>query len=307
MKRITPIVSFAALVLSVCLAAVSAVAGPFAISGGGSGTATAPLSGTGSTITASAPLIDVSQTWNNGAVTFTAAKVNVTNTASAAASLLQDWQVGGTSLLSIRKDGRIDMGATTGEKLGVYGGGGAWYALGIQAAQFQMYAPTSATRISFGYGSSASFTETMAVDNNTNSTKLGSAGLYGFTATNPSAALDTAISRNAAGIVEINSGTVNAYRDLKVRQHYVDFTNTATVGAVTINKAAGKAIVGAGTASTVVTNSLVTANSQVICTVNTNDATAILKNCTPAAGSFTITTTANATADTNVAFIVFNQ
>lgn len=84
------------------------------------------------------------------------------------------------------------------------------------------------------------------------------------------------------------------------------YTNTAIVGAVTIDRPSGKAIVGLGTTSTVVTNSLVTANSQVICTVNSNDATATLKNCTPTAGSFTITVTAAATADTNVAFLVLN-
>lgn len=118
---------------------------------------------------------------------------------------------------------------------------------------------------------------------------------------------DAGVARNAAAKVEVNTGTKGTLADFAFRQLYPDFTNTSTVGAVTINKSAGKAIVGLGTASTVVTNSLVTANSQVICTINSNDATAILKNCTPTAGSFTITTTANATADTNVAFLVLNQ
>jgi len=36
-------------------------------------------------------------TWNNVATTFTGALLNVTDTASNAASLLQDWQVGGVS------------------------------------------------------------------------------------------------------------------------------------------------------------------------------------------------------------------
>jgi hypothetical protein len=72
----------------------------------------APTSGsaltlTGGTVTASAPLIDASQTWNNAAVTFTGLRVNVTNTASASASLLADFQVGGTSVANIRRDGRV--------------------------------------------------------------------------------------------------------------------------------------------------------------------------------------------------------
>lgn len=65
------------------------------------------LTVTGATVTASAPVLDLSQTWNNGAVTFTGLKLNVTNTASAAASLLHDWQVGGTTRASISSAGVI--------------------------------------------------------------------------------------------------------------------------------------------------------------------------------------------------------
>lgn len=72
---------------------------------GGGGAASAPLTGTGATITTSQPLIDVSQTWNNAAVTFTSAKINVTNTASAAASLLMDLQVDGVSKFNVTKGG----------------------------------------------------------------------------------------------------------------------------------------------------------------------------------------------------------
>ncbi len=61
----------------------------------------------GKTLTASAPALDISQTWNNAAVTFTGLKFNVTHTASAAASLLADWQVGGVSKFSVSKDGLI--------------------------------------------------------------------------------------------------------------------------------------------------------------------------------------------------------
>ena len=43
---------------------------------------------TGATVTASKPLLDMSQTWNAGAVTFAGMKINVTDTASAAGSLL---------------------------------------------------------------------------------------------------------------------------------------------------------------------------------------------------------------------------
>ena len=53
----------------------------------------------GGTVTTSQPVLDMTQTWNNSATTFTGLKLNVTNTASAAASLLMDLQVGGTSVV----------------------------------------------------------------------------------------------------------------------------------------------------------------------------------------------------------------
>lgn len=59
----------------------------------------------GATITANAPVIDLTQTWNNAAVTFTGAKLNVTDTASNAASLLMDLQVGGSSRFNVDKNG----------------------------------------------------------------------------------------------------------------------------------------------------------------------------------------------------------
>lgn len=71
------------------------------------GTLTGPLLFSGGTITANAPLLDLSQTWNNAAVTFTALKLNITDTASNAASLLMDLQVGGVSQFRVDKSGNI--------------------------------------------------------------------------------------------------------------------------------------------------------------------------------------------------------
>ncbi len=59
------------------------------------------------TITADAPQINGAATWNNAGVTFTGWKLNVTSTASAAASLLLDLQVGGVSQFSVSKAGVI--------------------------------------------------------------------------------------------------------------------------------------------------------------------------------------------------------
>lgn len=58
---------------------------------------------TGATETASFPLISGTQTWNNAGVTFTLIKGNVTNTASAAGSLLLDLQIASSSMVSISR------------------------------------------------------------------------------------------------------------------------------------------------------------------------------------------------------------
>lgn len=63
----------------------------------------------GATLTASDPVLDLSQTWNNAAVAFTGFKLNVTSTASAAASNFADFQVAGSSVLGLQKNGTIKM------------------------------------------------------------------------------------------------------------------------------------------------------------------------------------------------------
>lgn len=62
---------------------------------------------TGGTVTVSTPVISATQTWNAGGVTFTGLKLNVTSTASAAASLLADLQVSGTSQWNVTKAGQV--------------------------------------------------------------------------------------------------------------------------------------------------------------------------------------------------------
>jgi hypothetical protein len=61
-------------------------------------------------ITTSNPAVNVSQTWNNASATFTGILENVTDTNSAAGSLLMDLQVGGTSKFSVSKIGNVTVG-----------------------------------------------------------------------------------------------------------------------------------------------------------------------------------------------------
>ena len=57
-----------------------------------------------------ADIYDMVDTWNAGATTFTAIKMNVTDTASAAGSSLLDLQVGGVSRFAVSKTGLTTIG-----------------------------------------------------------------------------------------------------------------------------------------------------------------------------------------------------
>ncbi len=65
---------------------------------------------TGDTLTADAPVLNLTQTWNNAAVTFTGMKFNAAGTSdanSASASLLMDLQVNGTSKFKVDKASNV--------------------------------------------------------------------------------------------------------------------------------------------------------------------------------------------------------
>ena len=91
------------------------------------------LSANNGTLTASAPVLDLSQTWNNSGVTFTGLRFNATDTASAAASNLAEFQLSGTALAAIRKDGSFRVLGTGDRTLLAHpnfalsaSAGGAW-------------------------------------------------------------------------------------------------------------------------------------------------------------------------------------
>lgn len=76
-------------------------------------TATTSFTGTQGTITSSTPFLTHTATWNSGGTTFTNLFSNVTDTASASASLLADLQVGSASRFSVRKDGLLRLSDST--------------------------------------------------------------------------------------------------------------------------------------------------------------------------------------------------
>lgn len=71
-------------------------------------------------------IYDLADTWNAAGTTFTAIKMNVTDTASQAASLLMDLQIGGTSRVAIAKSGNITIGGSWNDfQFRVPAGGGS--------------------------------------------------------------------------------------------------------------------------------------------------------------------------------------
>lgn len=113
------------------------------------------------------------------------------------------------------------------------------------------------------------------------------------------------IAVEAAGTGTLRTFNLGATGKGNVGQMFVDYTNTATVGAVTINKAAGRVNIAASGTSVVVTNNLVTAASHVMVVMSTVDSTGMVTSVVPAAGSFTINTVA-VTAQASFDFFVIN-
>lgn len=68
----------------------------------------------GGTVTASTPVLDLSQTWNNAAVSFVGANINVVNTASAITSYPFRIQVGGSDIMYVRRDGYLRLIGSSG-------------------------------------------------------------------------------------------------------------------------------------------------------------------------------------------------
>lgn len=89
------------------------------------------------------------------------------------------------------------------------------------------------------------------------------------------------------------------------KQLFVDFTNTATVGSVTINKASGTVNMAALGSTLTVTNSLVTANSRIIPALSSDPGVALSIWCVGGAGSFTVNTRPAVVNQTAIDFVVF--
>jgi hypothetical protein len=120
----------------------------------------------GGTVTASNPVLNLTQTWNNASATFTGIKLNATNTASGASSSLMDLQVGGNSQFTIDKTGNIYWGLTNNS---------SFMSLQASSQSLNFYVRNSGTACSIGYSAGDNY---ITLGNVTLHTGTGVEGTY---------------------------------------------------------------------------------------------------------------------------------
>ena len=112
---------------------------------------------------------------------------------------------------------------------------------------------------------------------------------------------------DAAAAINHNTDIVNTALATKLTNANVILQSgvASGTGDVTINAPTGRVLFITGGTTLTVTNSLVTVNSNIFCSVLESD-TATIRNVIPAAGSFNILLTAGAASELTVGFLVIN-
>jgi hypothetical protein len=175
---------------------------------------------TTSTLTSDENALSISSTWNSAGTTFTGIKYNVTNSASAANSLLADFQIGGVSQFAFKKDGsiRLGMGSGTGSDaphLGLFSS--ALFGANTFAV---MNSAGSRTNIDINKINSASgFFQwngsRYVFRTDSEHFDLANDALIRISSTNSAAgSKDLGLSRESAGVLRVNNGTTSGFGSL---------------------------------------------------------------------------------------------
>lgn len=174
-----------------------------------------PLQVAGYSLTGSnaSSLIDVAGTWNTTG-TPTLIKANVTNTASNAASLLLDLQVGGTSQLSVARDGKLVL--VNSQNYLTNSGG--WLEISGSNGIYIFSTANAAFRTS-GFSVSSSAT-------------------ISFTSGNAIGTADTILARDAANALALRNGTnaqtYRVYGTFTDSSNYVRAALSASTSSITL-------------------------------------------------------------------------
>lgn len=158
--------------------------------------------------TANNPAFNISQTWNNAAVTFTGLQFNATNTASGASSLLLDLQVGGISRAFVTRDGGF-----RGTYFGIA-------PLSASGSGFIFYGTGNRPKFRYAGVNVFEFGNNVFVINSTGSLAWASSGISG---TDNATASDLVVTRDAANTLAQRNGT-NA-QTFRVYNTYTDASN----------------------------------------------------------------------------------
>jgi hypothetical protein len=145
---------------------------------------------TGATETANNPALSITQTWNNGAITYDAIDLNVTATASSGASNLINLKTGGTTQFKVSRAGVVTLlaGGVTGPTIQFATGAGLYTASGNLGI-------TSSNTSRYFFGNTAGFSTSAA-------------NYMGWSSsTSADVSIDTRLHRMSAG--EIGVGTTS--------------------------------------------------------------------------------------------------
>lgn len=144
-----------------------------------------------------ADIFNMADTWNDGATTFAAIKMNVTDTASNAASLLMDLQVGGVSMESTDKAGKKTLAGVLQLPFGVVSAP----SLAIRTSNSGFYSP-STNAVSLTLAGTAQYAQFE------NLVRLKDTVVFGWASGDPVAqGLDLGLVRDAAGTLAQRNGT----------------------------------------------------------------------------------------------------
>lgn len=155
---------------------------------------------------------NLSETWNAAGTTFTGIKFNVTDTASAAGSLLMDLQVGGVSVFTVSKNSSFSFKNQGTQEI-------RW------DGSFLRIARNTSTTPSFTISATATYTFTMAA-----------AASINWTASNSDATADLRLYRGDVGTLDQRNGTnaqtFRLYGTYTDASNYRRLTQTMSTGGV---------------------------------------------------------------------------